>query len=69
MTAAPMEGTEMEEFWVEVAKRAGLEKALAEFRDDVEAAAKSAATAAAGIGTVADTRAEPWPPMQMETRS
>lgn len=54
-----------EAYWVLVARQAGLDRALSDFRDDVEAAAASAATAAAGFTAPADPRAEPWPPMRM----
>jgi len=48
-----------------LAKRAGLAKALAEFPDDVAAAARQAADVAAKIRPPADgPRAEPWPPMR-----
>jgi hypothetical protein len=48
-----------------LAKRAGLEKALADFPDDVAAAAQQAGEAAAKIKPPADgPRAEPWPPMR-----
>jgi hypothetical protein len=47
-----------------LARRAGLDKALAEFPDDVAAAADSAATVTARIKAPADPRAEPWPPMR-----
>ena len=47
-----------------LARRAGLDKALAEFPDDVAAAAMQAATVAARIAAPADPRAEPWPPMR-----
>ena len=47
-----------------LAKRAGLDKALAEFPDDVMAAATSAGDAVARIKAPADPRAEPWPPMK-----
>jgi hypothetical protein len=47
-----------------LAKRAGLEKALAEFPDDVAAAAAQAAGVAARIKAPVDPRAEPWPPMR-----
>jgi hypothetical protein len=47
-----------------LARRAGLDKALAEFPDDVAAAAAQAATAAARIEAPQDPRAEPWPPMR-----
>ena len=47
-----------------LARRAGLDKALAEFPDDVAAAARQAGEAAARINAPADPRAEPWPPMR-----
>ena len=47
-----------------LARRAGLEKALAEFPDDVAAAAKQAADVMSRIKVPADPRAEPWPPMR-----
>ena len=46
-----------------LARRAGLQKALAEFPDDVMAAAKQAGDVAAKIKPV-NPRAEPWPPMR-----
>jgi len=48
-----------------LARRAGLDKALAEFPDDVAAAATQAGMAAARIQAPADPRAEPWPPMKV----
>jgi len=45
--------------------RAGLDRALAEFPDDVAAAAASAGNAVARINAPADPRAEPWPPMKV----
>jgi hypothetical protein len=47
-----------------LARRAGLDKALAEFPDDVEAAAKQADGSVARMKAPADPRAEPWPPMK-----
>ena len=47
-----------------LARRAGLAKAWAEHRDDVEAAAVQAANVAGKIKAPADPRAEPWPPMK-----
>ena len=47
-----------------LARRAGLEKALAEFPEDVAAAAAQAETAVARIKAPADPRAEPWPAMR-----
>ncbi|HJQ59114.1 MAG TPA: hypothetical protein VJ890_19570 [Vineibacter sp.] len=48
-----------------LARRAGLHKALAEFPDDVEAAAGQAAAAVDAIRPPDDPRAEPWPPMRV----
>ena len=48
-----------------LARRAGLDKALIEFPDDVAAAAAQAAGVAAQIQPAADPRAEPWPPMRV----
>jgi hypothetical protein len=50
-----------------LARRAGLDKALAEFPDDVAAAATSAGNAVARMKAPADPRAEPWPPMKAGT--
>jgi hypothetical protein len=47
-----------------LARRAGLGKALAEFPDDVGAAAEQAASALARMKAPTDPRAEPWPPMK-----
>ncbi|WP_421996342.1 hypothetical protein [Reyranella sp.] len=47
-----------------LARRAGLDKALAEFPEDVAAAAKQAADVASRIRQPADPAAEPWPPMR-----
>jgi hypothetical protein len=47
-----------------LARRAGLDKALAEFPDDVAAAADQAATVVARIKVPEDPRAEPWPAMK-----
>ena len=47
-----------------LARRAGLDKALAEHREDVEAAANQADGSVARMKAPADPRAEPWPPMQ-----
>ena len=47
-----------------LARRAGLDKALADFPDDVAAAAEQAATVTARIKVPADPRAEPWPAMK-----
>ena len=47
-----------------LARRAGLDKALAEFPEDVAAAAIQAAGSAQKIKAPTDPRAEPWPPMR-----
>ena len=47
-----------------LAHRAGLDKALAQFPDDVAAAAEQAQSAVARIKGPTDPRAEPWPPMR-----
>jgi hypothetical protein len=50
------------------ARRAGLDKALAQFPEDVAAAAVQAETVARHIKAPADPRAEPWPPMRVGNR-
>src|SRR5689334_20430755 len=47
-----------------LARRAGLAKALAEFPDDVAAAAKQAADVMSKIKQPTDPAVEPWPPMK-----
>ena len=47
-----------------LARNAGLDKALAEFPDDVAAAAEQANAAVARMKAPTDPRAEPWPPMR-----
>jgi hypothetical protein len=46
-----------------LARRAGLDKALAEFPEDVAAAAEQASGSVARMQAPTDPRAEPWPPM------
>jgi hypothetical protein len=48
-----------------LARRAGLDKALREFPEDVAAAAKQAESAVAAMQAPNDPRAEPWPPMRV----
>jgi hypothetical protein len=48
-----------------LARRAGLDKALVQFPDDVAAAAKQASDAVAKMKVPSDPRAEPWPPMRV----
>ena len=47
-----------------LARRAGLDKALTEFPEDVAAAAEQASGAIARMKAPTDPRAEPWPPMR-----
>ena len=59
------EGWIMDKATIELlARRAGLAKALAEFPDDVAAAAKQAADVMSKIKQPTDPAAEPWPPMR-----
>jgi len=58
----------MEKRTVELlARRAGLDKALAQFPEDVAAAAKQASDAVAKMKVPTDPRAEPWLPMRVGT--
>ena len=50
-----------------LAKAAGLDKALADFPQDIEAAAAQALVHAGAVSYPADPAAEPWPPMKAET--
>ena len=50
-----------------LARRAGLDKALKEFPEDVAAAANQASGAVGRMNAPTDPRAEPWPPMQAGT--
>jgi hypothetical protein len=50
-----------------LARRAGLDKALAEFPEDVAAAAKLASGSVSRMTAPTDPRAEPWPPMRAGT--
>ena len=47
-----------------LARRAGLDKALAQFPEDVTAAAEQASGAVERMRAPTDPRAEPWPPMR-----
>ena len=49
---------------VALAQAAGLHKALADFPDDLEAAAEQALNNAHAVKVPADPAAEPWPPMR-----
>jgi len=50
-----------------LARRAGLDKALAEFPEDVADAAEQASGFVAKMKPPSDPRAEPWPPMRVGT--
>lgn len=54
----------MDPIVVALAKAAGLDKALAEFPDDVAVAAAQALNNAGAVRAPIDPAAEPWPPMQ-----
>jgi hypothetical protein len=56
----------MDPIIVALAKAAGLDRALADFPDDIEAAAAQALGHANAIKYPSDPAAEPWPPMQAE---
>ena len=47
-----------------LARRAGLDKALTEFPEDVATAAEQASGSVARMKAPTDPRAEPWPPMR-----
>jgi hypothetical protein len=49
---------------IALAKAAGLDKALADYPDDVAAAAAQATDTAAAIRVPSDPATEPWPPMR-----
>ena len=48
-----------------LARAAGLDKALKQFKEDVAIAAQSAASARSAAGEFNLVAAEPWPPMQV----
>ena len=54
----------MDPIIIALARAAGLDKTLAAFPDDVEAAAKQALNNAGAIQIPTDPAAEPWPPMR-----
>lgn len=54
----------MDPIIVALAKAAGLEKALAEFPEDVAAAAAQALNNAGAVRYPTNPAAEPWPPMR-----
>ncbi len=53
-----------DELLAALARAAGLDKALAEFPDDLAAAAAQALATAGAIAIPTDPAAEPWPPMR-----
>lgn len=56
-----------EQLLAALARAAGLDKALADFPDDVAAAAAQATTNADVVQFPQDPAAEPWPPMRVGT--
>ena len=48
-----------------IAEAAGLHKVIAEYRDEVLAAARAAATARKAFTAAEDPAVEPWPPMRV----
>jgi hypothetical protein len=54
----------MDELVAALARAAGLERALAEFPEDVAAAAAQALNNSRAIQVPDDPAAEPWPPMR-----
>ena len=54
----------MDPIVIALARAAGLDKALAEFPDDVQAAAEQALNNAGVVQVPTDPAAEPWPPMR-----
>jgi hypothetical protein len=60
------EPTAMDPTIAALAKAAGLDKALAEFPADIEAAAAQALGHAGAVKYPTDPAAEPWPPMRAE---
>jgi hypothetical protein len=54
----------MDPIVIDLARAAGLDKALAAFPDDIEAAAAQALNNAGVVKVPADPGAEPWPPMR-----
>ena len=58
----------MDALIVILAKAAGLDKALAEFPEDVEAAAHQALHNAGAVRIPTNPAVEPWPPMRAGDR-
>jgi len=56
----------MDPVTVALAKAAGLDKALAEFPEDIEAAAAQAVGHAEAVKFPTNPAVEPWPPMRAE---
>ena len=54
----------MDPIVIALARAAGLDKALADFPDDVQAAAEQALNNAGAVRVPADPTVEPWPPMR-----
>jgi hypothetical protein len=58
------EKTDQESEVLAIARAAGLDKVIAEYRGEVLAAAKSAAGARGAFTPADDPAVEPWPPMK-----
>ena len=54
----------MDPIVIALAKAAGLDKALADFPEDLLAAAEQALNNAGAVQVPTDPAAEPWPPMR-----
>ena len=57
--------TDQEAEVLAIARAAGLDKAIAQFKNDVLGAARSAADARSAFTPTADPTVEPWPPMNV----
>ncbi len=65
MNEAP--GNPRQDFIAALARAAGLDRALAEFPEDVAAAAEQALSFAADVNWPENPACEPWPPMRTGT--
>jgi hypothetical protein len=54
----------MDPIVIALARAAGLDKALTDFPDDVQAAAEQALNNAGAVKVPTDPAVEPWPPMR-----
>ena len=58
------DNTDQEAEVLAIARAVGLDKAIAQFRSEVLAAARSAADARSALTPADDPAVEPWPPMK-----